>query len=121
MTRKSLSILAIAFVLGGCSLNNGLYGFDEQERYLQRADVVTLSAGDAMKVNAMTHMIHPWPRHAFNRNIPVHGERMAKAVKNYRRGVRGSAPSLSTGALTAEEEGDEEKGSAAATATATAR
>jgi hypothetical protein len=109
MTRKPLCIIIMAFVLGGCSLNNGLYGFDEQERYLQRADVVTLSAGDAMKVNAMTHMIHPWPVHVFNRNIPVHGERMAKAVKNYRRGIRGSGLSVNTGALTSEEEEDEEK------------
>jgi hypothetical protein len=109
MTRNSLSIVATAFVLGGCSLNNGLHGFDEQERYLQRADVVTLSAGDAMKVNAMTHMIHPWPKHAFNRSIPVHGERMAKAVKNYRRGVRGSAPGVSTGALTVNVEQEEEE------------
>ena len=66
--------------LGGCY---GLYGHDEGERYLQRADVITLSAGDAKEVNARAHMENPWPRYVSDRRIPAQGERMVGAIERY--------------------------------------
>jgi hypothetical protein len=86
-------VTVFAISLGGCF--TGLYGNDEYERYTQRHDAVTMSAGDAKAVNAVTHMIHPWPRYVFDRQISVNGERLARAVERYRKG-----PPAQTGAGT---------------------
>jgi hypothetical protein len=51
--------------------------------YLQRADSVTLGAGDAKERNAAIHMIDPSPAQARNRAIPGHGERMSNAIRRY--------------------------------------
>ena len=74
---------AIALSLGGCY---GLYGNDEGQRYTQRWDSITLSAGDAKEVNARTHMIHPWPYGVGDRRIPAEGTRMVGAVDRYNKG-----------------------------------
>jgi len=47
MTIRFLAILAAALSLGGCY---GLYGHDEVDRYFQRSDTITMSAGDAKQV-----------------------------------------------------------------------
>ena len=47
--RLALIISLAAPTLTGCY---GLYGHDEVDRYAQRADTVTMSAGDAKEVNA---------------------------------------------------------------------
>lgn len=52
--------------------------------YLQRSDTVTLSAGNAKDVNAVTHIIDPWPRGGGNRRIQADGERMVGAVQRYK-------------------------------------
>ena len=70
-----------AIPLSGCY---GLYGHDEMDRYAQRADVVTLSAGDAKEVNARTHMNDAWPRGVGDRRIPGEGSRMVRAIEQYR-------------------------------------
>jgi hypothetical protein len=57
---------------------------DEFFQYFQRKDTVTLSAGNAKAVNAVTQMIDPWPRYVGNRRTPANGERMAGAVLRYR-------------------------------------
>ncbi len=62
------------------------------EPYLERLDSVTSSAGNARDINAVTHMIDPWPRHVGNRRIPANGERMAGAIDRYRRGRLQFAP-----------------------------
>jgi hypothetical protein len=66
----------------------GLRGDDLQyefaEPYLERIDGVTTSLGNARDINAVTHMIDPWPRHVRNRRIPANGERMARAIDRYR-------------------------------------
>ena len=56
------------------------------EPYLERIEGVTTSAGNAKDINAVTHMIDPWPRNVRNRRIPANGERMVGAVERYRRG-----------------------------------
>ena len=77
--------------LGGC-YGSGLYGNDEFERYVQRADVVTLSAGDAKEVNARTHMLTPWPPYVADRRIPMNGVRAAKAIECYQAGSAAQKP-----------------------------
>ena len=62
------------------------------EPYLERIEGVTTSAGNAKDINAVTHMIDPWPRHVRNRRIPANGERMAGAIYRYRSGRLQSAP-----------------------------
>ena len=67
------SARVLAAVLGGCS-----------DIYTDRRDMIALSAGDAVAVNKMTHMVDPWPRHSANRNIAFNGEKMQTAVERYR-------------------------------------
>ena len=97
MIRPFLTAAAViaAFPLGGCIMS-GLYGNDEFERYSQRADVITLSAGDAKEVNRVTHTNHPWPRYVADRRIPVSGDRMARAIDCYRSGPAATRPTTST-------------------------
>ena len=80
MTIRFLAILAAALSLGGCY---GLYGNDEMDRYFQRSDTITMSAGDAKQVNAVTHTIHPWPRNVGDRRIAYDARRVGAAVTRY--------------------------------------
>src|SRR3954465_1369114 len=77
-----IGFLAIvpALSLGGCY---GLYGHDEIDRYYQRSDTITLSAGNAKEVNAVTHTIHPWPRNVGDRRLAYDARRVGPAVTRY--------------------------------------
>ena len=47
-------------------------------RHFHRSETITMSAGDAKRVNAVTHTIHPWPRYvdiAGSPPMPVGQER----------------------------------------------
>jgi hypothetical protein len=66
-------MMAVGMALAGCS-----------DLYHDRRDTISLSAGDAVKVNQMTQMIDPWPAHAANRDIAFNGEKMQSAVERYR-------------------------------------
>jgi hypothetical protein len=80
----SALICALATLpLAGCY---GLYGHDEGERYSQRMDTITSSAGDAKEVNARTHMNQAWPQGVSNRKIPMEGTRAVRAMDCYRQG-----------------------------------
>src|SRR6478672_10693 len=79
MTKRYLVFLAL-LPLGGCY---GLYGNDETDRYFQRSDTITMSAGDAKQVNAVTHTIHPWPRNVGDRRIAYDARRVGAAVSRY--------------------------------------
>jgi hypothetical protein len=79
MTIRYLALLA-PFLLGGCY---GVYGHDEVDRYFQRSDTITMSAGDAKQVNAVTHTIHPWPRNVGDRRIAYDARRVGAAVTRY--------------------------------------
>ena len=91
MTTKfaAIALMLMALMLSGCS---GLWGDDEFERYSQRTDKITMSAGDAKEVNAATHMYHPWPPGVGDRRILADGQRMQRAVERYRRGGRPADP-----------------------------
>jgi hypothetical protein len=73
-----------AFMVAGCS---GLRGDDEFERYSQRTDAITMSAGDAKEVNAATHMYSPWPPGVGDRRIVADSAHMQRALERYRRGA----------------------------------
>jgi hypothetical protein len=79
----------LALLLGGCS---GLWGDDEVARYAQRTDRITMSAGDAKEVNAVTHMLTPWPPGVGDRWIVTDGTRMQRAIERYHRGARPPDP-----------------------------
>jgi hypothetical protein len=80
---RTIVAAALAAACGGCW--SGVYENPAAE-YLHRSDTITLSAGNAKDVNAMTHIIDPWPRHVADRRIPGHGERMARAMERYKSG-----------------------------------
>jgi hypothetical protein len=84
MTKRCLVMLAV-LPLGGCY---GLYGHDEVDRYFQRSETMTMSAGDAKQVNAVTHTIHPWPRNVGDRRIATDARRTGAAITRYGRTQR---------------------------------
>ena len=65
---------------------------DSIQEYTQRADKLTLSAGNAQEVNSRIQVIDPWPRYVGNTRIVANGERMADAVYRYRCGKPAPAP-----------------------------
>jgi len=77
------TVLLAVFSLGAC---NGLAGNDEMDRYFQRSDTITLSAGDAKQVNAVTHTINPWPSYVGDRRIIVEAARTRGAIVRNRSG-----------------------------------
>ena len=79
MTIKYLALLA-PFLLGGCY---GVAGHDEVDRYFQRSDTITMSAGNAKQVNAVTHTINPWPGYVGDRRIASDARRVGAAVTRY--------------------------------------
>jgi hypothetical protein len=79
MTVRYLALLA-PFLLGGCY---GVAGHDDVDRYFQRSDTITMSAGDAKQVNAVTHTINPWPRNVGDRRIAYDARRVGAAVTRY--------------------------------------
>ncbi|MFK4492902.1 hypothetical protein [Bradyrhizobium sp. USDA 336] len=79
MTIRYLAVFA-PLLLGGCY---GVAGHDEVDRYFQRSDTITMSAGNAKEVNAVTHTIHPWPRNVGDRRIVHDARRVGAAVTRY--------------------------------------
>jgi hypothetical protein len=79
MTVRYLALLA-PLLLGGCY---GVAGHDEVDRYFQRSDTITMSAGDAKQVNAVTHTINPWPAYVGDRRIAYEARRVGPAVTRY--------------------------------------
>src|SRR5262245_65670608 len=93
---KTTHIIAAAVLLSGlASSAASAWDQDPFAMYLQRSYSVTLGAGDAKAVNAATHVIDPWPRYVGNRNIPVSGDRLSRAVTRYNQGsYRQPAPPI---------------------------
>src|SRR5262245_29276571 len=79
MTRNFL-VLLVTVPLAGCY---GLYGHDELDRYVQRSNKITMSAGDAKQVNAVAQTIHPWPSYVNDRRLAYDARRMGAAVTRY--------------------------------------
>ena len=83
------TVLLAVFTLGSC---NGLAGNDEMDRYFQRSDTITLSAGDAKQANAVTHTINPWPRYVGDRRIVAQAAKTGGAIARYRNGTQPRDP-----------------------------
>ena len=83
------TVLLAVFTLGSC---NGLAGNDEMDRYFQRSDTITLSAGDAKQANAVTHTINPWPSYVGDRRIVVRAAKTGGAIARYRSGTQPRDP-----------------------------
>ena len=79
MRIRLLAILP-ALSLGGCY---GLAGHDEIDRYYQRSNTITMSAGDAKETNAVAHTITPWPRYVGDRRLAYDARRVGGAVTRY--------------------------------------
>jgi hypothetical protein len=79
MMKKCLMPL-IALPLAGCY---GVYGHDEMDRYFQRSDTITMSAGDAKQVNAVAHTVTPWPSYVSDRRLAYDARRVGSAVQRY--------------------------------------
>jgi hypothetical protein len=92
------TVLLAVFTLGSC---NGLAGNDEMDRYFQRSDTITLSAGDAVQANAVTHTINPWPSYVGDRRIVVGAAKTGGAIARYRSGTqpRDPLPAIELGGL----------------------
>ncbi|NIX78375.1 pilus assembly protein [Microvirga terricola] len=58
--------------------------------YVDRKNTIAFSAGNAVQTNIVTHVIDPWPASSRNTAIAFDGQRMQRAVENYRCG-KGSA------------------------------
>jgi hypothetical protein len=89
--RKLIAVSALLMLLGGCAPTNvvSTWQFWDPvnivQPYTQRADKVTLTAGNAKVVNTRINEVDPWPRYVANTRIPANGERMARAVERYRK------------------------------------
>src|SRR6185503_19374896 len=83
------TVLLAVFTLGSC---NGLAGNDEMDRYFQRSDTITMSAGDAKQANAVTHTINPWPSYVGDRRMVVSAAKTQGAVARYRSGTQPRDP-----------------------------
>src|SRR5882672_12152433 len=83
------TVLLAVFTLGSC---NGLAGNDEMDRYFQRSDSITLSAGDAKQANAVTHTINPWPSYVGDRRIVAEAAKTRGAIARYRSGTQPRDP-----------------------------
>jgi len=69
-----------------------LAGNDEMDRYFQRSDTITLSAGDAKQANAVTHTINPWPSYVGDRRIVAEAAKTRGAIVRYRSGTQPRDP-----------------------------
>ena len=84
------SALLLLISVGGCAPTNvvntaQVYNpVNSVQEYTQRADKVTLSAGNAQEVNTRVQEVDPWPRYVGDKQIAANGERMAGAVERYR-------------------------------------
>ena len=54
--------------------------------YVDRKNTIAFSAGNAVQTNIVTHVIDPWPASSRNRYFATDGQRMQRAVENYRCG-----------------------------------
>jgi hypothetical protein len=79
---RNLVLVVALLPLGGCY---GLAGNDEMDRYFQRSDTMTMSAGDAKQTNAVAHTITPWPNYVGDRRIAYDAQRAGAAVGRYHR------------------------------------
>src|SRR2546430_13085997 len=97
MIMRTTHVVAFVVLASGSFAASAASAWDQDPfaTYFRRSDKITMGAGDAKAVNAATHVIDPWPRYVGNRNIPVSGERLSRAVTRYKQGsYRQPAPPI---------------------------
>ncbi|MCX7898668.1 MAG: hypothetical protein N2444_01010, partial [Methylocystis sp.] len=72
--------IAIAIVLPGMTLA----ACDNQ--YIERKDMLSLGAGDAVATNMAAHVHDPWPPRSADDRIPMDGVKAGTALIRYRAG-----------------------------------
>ncbi|WP_305989319.1 hypothetical protein [Roseibium sp. MMSF_3544] len=68
---KLLTVFALPLLLSGCA------------DYMSHRDTVTVGAGNAMDANMGIHTIQPFPRQAYNTNLPTDGQTAVNAQQRY--------------------------------------
>lgn len=68
------------------------------QQYLERRDLVSPYAGDAVARNASNQTIDPWPRYVYDTDIRTSSERQAGALKRYHT-ANDAAPAASPGVI----------------------
>ncbi|MGP0040668.1 MAG: hypothetical protein ACLPJW_08235 [Rhodomicrobium sp.] len=81
--RKRSALILLAVLTGSVPARAGEIWDELMGYYSQRAEGVTLRAGDAKEANSAIHAADPWPPYAGNRKIPASGERMSRAIRRY--------------------------------------
>lgn len=66
-----LAAFAAVLLLGGCA------------DYMSHRDTVTVGAGSAMQANMGIHTVQPFPRQAYNTNLPTDGQTAVNAQERY--------------------------------------
>lgn len=79
MSYAAIARAALVSILAG----GGLIGCAE---YVDRKETIAFSAGNAVQTNIVTHVPDPWPASSRNKNFSVNGQRMQRAIENYRCG-----------------------------------
>ena len=87
---KNSAALLVLLGIGGCATyvvpTAQIYDpVDGVQQYTQRADTITLSAGNAQDVNTRVQEVDPWSRNVGDNRIAVNGQRAVAAVDRYRR------------------------------------
>jgi hypothetical protein len=72
--QPALLLMIVAAGLSGCA------------EYVDRKDTIAFSAGNAVQTNIVTHVVDPWPTSSRNKNFATSGQRMQRAIENYRCG-----------------------------------
>ena len=91
---KNSAALLVLLGVGGCATyvvpTAQIYDpVDGVQQYTQRADTITLSAGNAQDVNTRVQEVDPWSRNVGDKRIAVNGQRSVASVERYRnRGPR---------------------------------
>ncbi len=84
---RRATLLALAsLALAGCHDLHTSYTTDTSRMYLERRELVSAGAGDAVAANKVLQMRDPWPIASADRNLPMHGHVAAAAVERYRTG-----------------------------------
>ncbi|MEL6299636.1 MAG: hypothetical protein AAFV26_05265 [Pseudomonadota bacterium] len=84
MSQRSKLGLRVA-VIGGLAMATALVAACRED-YLDRRQGVTIGAGNAMKFNATTQTINPWPRHAHDTRMRHDGVYIGKVIEKYQEG-----------------------------------
>jgi hypothetical protein len=92
--QATTGLIAFAALMSCPGARAGDLWYEFAEPYLQRIEGITASAGNAKDVNAVTHMIDPWPRYVHIRRIPANGERMTGVIGRYRQGKVPTPPAI---------------------------